>query len=128
MRNPFVPCVGGILSADIAVPEHEREVLFYSRVLTTGETSLWREDLMNNRGMPSSAWARAPRSMQIFHFNGCRTLRRQGEPMETSPMRSSRIRWGRTLCWRRGKDIYPVVVHRSRSQMTEPRSTASSEA
>ncbi len=52
MSDPFVPRVGGILSADIAVPEHEREVRFYSRVLSTGENPLWREDLMNNRGMP----------------------------------------------------------------------------
>ena len=52
MTDPFVSRVGGILSADIAVPEHEREVRFYSRVLTTGENPLWREDLMNNRGMP----------------------------------------------------------------------------
>ena len=52
MSAPFIPRVGGILSADIAVPEHEREVRFYSRVLTTGENPLWREDLMNNRGMP----------------------------------------------------------------------------
>ncbi|GJM43181.1 MAG: hypothetical protein DHS20C21_00230 [Gemmatimonadota bacterium] len=52
MSNPFVPRVGGVLSADIAVPEHEREVRFYSRVLTTGENPLWREDLMNNRGTP----------------------------------------------------------------------------
>ncbi len=52
MSNPFVPRVGGTLSADIAVPEHEREVRFYSRVLTTGENPLWRDDLMNNRGMP----------------------------------------------------------------------------
>ena len=52
MSAPFVPRVGGILSADIAVPEHEREVRFYSRVLSTGENPLWREDLMNNRGMP----------------------------------------------------------------------------
>ncbi len=52
MNDPFVPCVGGILSADIAVPEHEREVRFYSRVLTTGENPLWREDLMNNLGTP----------------------------------------------------------------------------
>ena len=37
MRELFVPRVGGILSADIAVPEHEREVRFYSRVLHTGE-------------------------------------------------------------------------------------------
>lgn len=52
MSDPFVPCVGGILSADIAVPEHERELRFYSRVLTTGENPLWREDLMNNLGTP----------------------------------------------------------------------------
>jgi len=52
MSDPFVPRVGGVLSADIAVPEHEREVRFYSRVLCTGEDPLWREDLMNNRGMP----------------------------------------------------------------------------
>ena len=52
MSDPLVPRVGGILSADIAVPEHEREVRFYSRVLSTGESPLWREDLMNNLGMP----------------------------------------------------------------------------
>ncbi len=52
MSDPLVPRVGGILSADIAVPEHEREVRFYSRVLSTGENPLWREDLMNNLGMP----------------------------------------------------------------------------
>ena len=52
MSDPFVPRVGGILSADIAVPEHEREVRFYSRVLSTGEDPLWREDLRNNLGMP----------------------------------------------------------------------------
>ena len=52
MSDPFAPRVGGILSADIAVPEHEREVRFYSRVLTTGENPLWREDLMNNLGTP----------------------------------------------------------------------------
>jgi predicted enzyme related to lactoylglutathione lyase len=46
------PRVGGVLSADIAVPEHEREVHFYSRVLSTGENPLWREDLMNNLGTP----------------------------------------------------------------------------
>jgi len=52
MSDPLVPRVGGVLSADIAVPEHEREMRFYSRVLSTGEHPLWREDLMNNRGMP----------------------------------------------------------------------------
>jgi predicted enzyme related to lactoylglutathione lyase len=52
MSDPFAARVGGVLSADIAVPEHEREVRFYSRVLSTGESPLWREDLMNNLGMP----------------------------------------------------------------------------
>ena len=52
MRNPFVHGVGGVLSADIAVPDHERELEFYSQVLTTGDAPLWREDLMNNRGIP----------------------------------------------------------------------------
>lgn len=52
MSDPFVPRVGRILSADIAVSEHERAVRFYARVLSTGENPLWREDLMNNRGTP----------------------------------------------------------------------------
>jgi len=52
MRDAFTPRVGGIMSADIAVPEHERELRFYSRVLGTGESPLWREDLLNNLGMP----------------------------------------------------------------------------
>ncbi len=52
MSDPFLPRVGGVVSADIAVPEHERELRFYSRVLTTGENPLWREDLINNLGMP----------------------------------------------------------------------------
>ena len=33
--GPFVTGVGVVLSADIAVPEHEREMRFYSRVLST---------------------------------------------------------------------------------------------
>lgn len=52
MNDSFVPRVGGILSADIAVPEHEREMQFYARVLSTGGDPRWREDLMNNQGMP----------------------------------------------------------------------------
>lgn len=53
MTQPFVAGVGAVLSADIAVPEHGREVRFYSRVLGTGAQPLWREeDLMNNLGMP----------------------------------------------------------------------------
>ncbi|MEM7475252.1 MAG: VOC family protein [Planctomycetota bacterium] len=52
MKKPFFCGAGGIVSADIAVPEHEREVNFYSTVLGTGEAPLWREDLMNNLGTP----------------------------------------------------------------------------
>jgi len=33
----FTPGVGAVFSADIAVPEHEREVRFYARVLGTGD-------------------------------------------------------------------------------------------
>ena len=35
LSGPFVAGVGAVLSADIAVREHEREVRFYSRVLST---------------------------------------------------------------------------------------------
>ena len=52
MSDPFAPRVGGTLSADIAVPEHDRELRFYSQVLSTGENPRWREDLMNNLGTP----------------------------------------------------------------------------
>ena len=52
MQNPFVHGVGGVLSADIAVPDHDREVDFYSKILTTGDAPLWRDDLMNNLGTP----------------------------------------------------------------------------
>ncbi len=53
MSDLFAPRIGSVFSADIAVPEHEREVRFYSRVLSTGPNPLWRqEDLMNNLGMP----------------------------------------------------------------------------
>lgn len=52
MTNPFLPRIGGVLSADIAVPEHEREGRFYASVLSTGEDPLWQRDLMNNLGMP----------------------------------------------------------------------------
>ena len=52
MRNPFFFGVGGVVSADIAVPEHDQEVDFYSKILTTGETPLWRPDLNNNLGTP----------------------------------------------------------------------------
>lgn len=52
MRKPFVHGVGGVLSADIAVPDHDRELDFYSTILTTGEAPLWRDDLMNNCGTP----------------------------------------------------------------------------
>lgn len=52
MRNPFFFGVGGVVSADIAVPDHARELAFYSAILTTGETPHWRDDLTNNLGTP----------------------------------------------------------------------------
>ena len=52
MRKTFVHSVGGVLSADIAVPDHERELAFYSKILTTGDAPLWRDDLTNNLGSP----------------------------------------------------------------------------
>lgn len=52
MTAPLSPGVGAVLSADIAVPEHERQARFYSRVLSTGDSPLWSPDLMNNLGMP----------------------------------------------------------------------------
>lgn len=53
MDELFAGRAGAVLSADIAVPDHAREVRFYSRVLSTGARPLWRdEDLMNNLGLP----------------------------------------------------------------------------
>jgi predicted enzyme related to lactoylglutathione lyase len=52
MRKTFVHNIGGVLSADIAVPDHERELAFYSKILTTGDAPLWRDDLTNNLGSP----------------------------------------------------------------------------
>ncbi len=52
MSELFVPQAGAVLSADIAVPDHDRETRFYSRVLTTGADPLWQDDLMNNQGIP----------------------------------------------------------------------------
>ncbi len=52
MQNPFIQKAGGVLSADIAVSEHEKELDFYSKILTTGSDPLWREDLLNNLGLP----------------------------------------------------------------------------
>lgn len=52
MQESFVHGVGGVLSADIAVPDHQRELAFYSSILTTGDAPLWRDDLTNNLGTP----------------------------------------------------------------------------
>ena len=52
MASPQTSGIGGVVSADIAVPEHERELRFYSSVLTTGDSPLWREDLINSEGIP----------------------------------------------------------------------------
>lgn len=52
MTASHAPIAGEVLTADIAVPEHERVVSFYSRVLSTGEAPLWSPDLTNNVGSP----------------------------------------------------------------------------
>lgn len=52
VQQPFSSGVGHVLSADIAVPDHDRELEFYAAILTTGETPFWRQDLMNNMGTP----------------------------------------------------------------------------
>ena len=53
MSTLFATGIGAVLSADIAVPEHERVVRFYARVLSSGAQPLFREaDLWNNLGMP----------------------------------------------------------------------------
>jgi uncharacterized protein len=53
MTELFAARVGAVMSADIAVPDHERELRFYSRVLSTGDNPLWRaDDLLNNLGIP----------------------------------------------------------------------------
>ena len=52
MNYPFVSRIGGIISADIAVPEQEHEQRFYSRVLGTGDPALWQNDLLNSEGNP----------------------------------------------------------------------------
>ena len=53
MSDPFLPRIGAVFSADIAVPEHERALNFYGKVLSTGVNPLWRaDDLMNNLGIP----------------------------------------------------------------------------
>ena len=52
LSEHFNPQVGAVFSADIAVPAHDGELRFYSSVLTTGESPLWQDDLMNNLGIP----------------------------------------------------------------------------
>lgn len=52
MRKPLFYGVGGVVSADIAVPDYEHELAFYSAILTTGDAPLWRDDLTNNFGTP----------------------------------------------------------------------------
>ncbi|GAB4435387.1 MAG: VOC family protein [Chloroflexi bacterium OHK40] len=67
MNSLFAARVGGVLSADVAVPEHEREARFYARVLSTGANPLWREaDLMNNLGIPIIGLG--PRSADVAHL------------------------------------------------------------
>lgn len=52
MSSPFQASVGFVMSADIAVPDYEQVKQFYIKVLTTGNAPLWRDDLMNNLGIP----------------------------------------------------------------------------
>ncbi|MFN3192014.1 MAG: VOC family protein [Aureliella sp.] len=52
MRKPFTFSPGGIVSADIAVPQHDVELNFYKAILTTGPNPLWQEDLLNSSGTP----------------------------------------------------------------------------
>ncbi len=52
MQKTFGHGIGGVLSADIAVPDHKRELNFYSTILTAGCDPLWRNDLTNNLGTP----------------------------------------------------------------------------
>ncbi len=52
MTLSHVPGVGRIPSADIAVPEHDRELTFYANILGTGSHPLWREDLISDSGTP----------------------------------------------------------------------------
>ncbi len=53
MNDSFKPSIGAVMSADIAVPQHDKMVQFYTQVLTTGAHPLWQEkDLLNNLGIP----------------------------------------------------------------------------
>ena len=52
MNVPFVTGVGRTLSADIAVPEHDRGKKFYANVLTTGKKPLWLTNLLNSQHTP----------------------------------------------------------------------------
>ncbi|MFT5050903.1 MAG: hypothetical protein ACI8QZ_002309 [Chlamydiales bacterium] len=74
MSDTLLPGVVGVVSADIAVPEHERELRFYSRVLNTGEIPLWRDDLMNDLDQPIiglgariAEYSRIPHPMDAAH-------------------------------------------------------------
>ncbi|MEM7785756.1 MAG: VOC family protein [Planctomycetota bacterium] len=52
MQKPFYCGVGGVVSTDIAVPNHVKQHEFYSSILTTGEDPFWRDDLLNYQGTP----------------------------------------------------------------------------
>ena len=64
---------GAVLSADIAVPDHEPVLRFYASVLATGTDPLWREaDLLNNLGIPViGVGARGPDRLARPHGPGC---------------------------------------------------------
>ena len=71
MNDSMNPCVGAVFSADIAVPEHEREQRFYGRLLRTGTMPLWRDDLtaavVGIRCGGGMVAARHPPSAQCTH-------------------------------------------------------------
>ncbi|MEM9373111.1 MAG: VOC family protein [Planctomycetota bacterium] len=52
MSDPFFFGIGGVVSADTAVPDHEAECRFYAKLLTSGSEPLWRDDLLNRHGTP----------------------------------------------------------------------------
>ncbi len=52
MSGRFGSKIGGVLSADVAVPEPERALRFFRLAPTTGARALWRDDLMNSHRLP----------------------------------------------------------------------------
>jgi hypothetical protein len=68
MSELFLPGVGAVFSADIAVPDHEREVRFHSRVLSTmdREPKYFTLTLESLRGIGGWAADCAERALSVF--------------------------------------------------------------